>query len=39
MAAMLLIASLVSGYWWFYKLAPWRRALILPWSSAHSQRE
>ncbi len=39
MAAVLLVASLVSSYWWFYKLAPKRRALSLQWLSPHSQRE
>lgn len=38
-AALLLLAGLYCGYWWFYKLAPARRTLSPEWCSSHSQRE
>ena len=38
-AALLLLAGLFFGYWWFYKLAPTRRTISPEWYSSHSQQE
>jgi hypothetical protein len=38
-AVLLFGVSLISGYWWFYKLAPARRTLDPEWRASHSERE
>ena len=38
-AAILLLAALFCGYWWFYKLAPLRRTRSPEWYWSHSQQE
>lgn len=38
-ATVLAITGLFFGYWWFYKLAPWRRTLSQQWRSSHSEQE
>lgn len=39
LAALLLAVGLFSGYWWFYKLAPFRRTSDANWRAAHSEKE
>lgn len=38
-AVLLLLIGAYAAYWWFYKLAPVRRALDPIWHSSHSQQE
>jgi hypothetical protein len=37
--SLLVLAGLFCGYWWFYKLAPWRRTCDPQWCSTHSEQE
>ncbi|MDD8042202.1 MAG: hypothetical protein PHC78_00395 [Verrucomicrobiota bacterium] len=39
LALVFIGAGVFCGYWWYYKLAPFRRTLDPEWYSSHSQRE